>query len=152
MNLNRIGEYKGYEVFVVPRRDLTADKAENGVMYIIKEDNEIVLNGEVVASVNLDTMSVNEYNRYERRRYKFYAPTTTTSSSGDKPKVYQKGPSPAAGKRREIVTVEEVCSSQVVDPTPMDEVIDKFLADARNATVETYIKIIEIDTEGMGMA
>lgn len=148
MNLNRIGEYKGYEVFVVPRRDLTADKAENGVMYIIKEDNEIVLNGEVVASVNLDTMSVNEYNRYERRRYKFYTPPVS-STSGDKPKVYQKGPSPAAGKRREVVTVEEVCSSQVVDPTPMDEVIDKFLSDARNATVETYIKILEIDTVGM---
>lgn len=143
MNLNRIGEYKGYEVFVVPRRDLTADKAENGVMYIIKEDNEIVLNGEVVASVNLDTMSVNEYNRYERRRYKFYASPTTSTS--EKPSVSRKGPSPAAGKRREVVTVEEVCSSQVVDPTLMDEVIDKFLADARNATVETYIKIIEID-------
>lgn len=145
MNLNRIGEYKGYEVFVVPRRDLTADKAENGVMYIIKEDNEIVLNGEVVASVNLDTMSVNEYNRYERRRYKFYTPSTTSTSG------YKKGPSPAAGKRREVVTVEEVCSSQVVDPTPMDEIIDKFLADARNATVETYIKILEIDTEVMKM-
>lgn len=142
MNLNRIGEYKGYEVFVVPRRDLTADKAENGVMYIIKEDNEIVLNGEVVASVNLNTMSVNEYNRYERRRYKFYTPSTSTTGS-------RKGPSPAAGKRREVVTVEEVCSSQVVDPTPMDEVIDKFLSDARNATVETYIKILEIDTAGM---
>lgn len=150
MNLNRIGEYKGYEVFVVPRRDLTADKAENGVMYIIKEDNEIVLNGEVVASVNLDTMSVNEYNRYERRRYKFYTPPVS-SSSGDKPSVYRKGPSPAAGKRREVVTVEEVCSSQVVDPTPMDEIIDKFLSDARNATVETYIKILEIDTEAMKM-
>ena len=148
MNLNRIGEYKGYEVFVVPRKDLTVDKAENGVMYIIKEDNEIVLNGEVVASVNLDTMSVNEYNRYERRRYKFYTPPVS-SSSGDKPSVYQKGPSPAAGKRREVVTVEEVCSSQVVDPTSIDEVIDKFLADARNATVETYIKILEIDMKGM---
>ena len=139
MNLNRIGEYKGYEVFVVPRKDLTVDKAENGVMYIIKEDNEIVLNGEVVASVNLDTMSVNEYNRYARRRYKFYTPPVFSTSG------YKKGPSPAAGKRREVVTVEEVCSSQVVDPTPMDEVIDKFLADARNATVETYIKIIEIN-------
>lgn len=140
--MNRIGEYKGYEVFVVPKRDLTADKAENGVMYIIKEDNEIVLNGEIVASVNLDTMSVNEYNRHERRKYKFYP-----STSG-----YKKGPSPAAGKRREVVTVEEVCSSQVVDPTPMDEIIDKFLSDARNATVETYIKILEIDTEVMKMA
>lgn len=145
MNLNRIGEYKGYEVFVVPRKDLTADKAENGVMYIIKEDNEIVLNGEVVASVNLDTMSVNEYNRYERRRYN-YTPSTTSS---EKPSVSRKGPSPAAGKRREVVTVEEVCSSQVVDPTPMDEVIDKFLSDARNATVETYIEVLNIDIEGM---
>jgi len=143
MNLNRIGEYKGYEVFVVPRRDLTVDKAENGVMYIIKEDNEIVLNGEVVASVNLDTMSVNEYNRYERRRYKFYT-SPVSSSTGSR-----KGPSPAAGKRREVVTVEEVCSSQVVDPTPMDEVIDKFLSDARNATVETYIEVLNIDIEGM---
>ena len=145
MNLNRIGEYKGYEVFVVPRKDLTVDKAENGVMYIIKEDNEIVLNGEVVASVNLDTMSVNEYNRYERRRYKFYTPPV----SSEKPSVSRKGPSPAAGKRREVVTVEEVCSSQVVDPTPMNEVIDKFLADARNATVETYIEVLNIDIEGM---
>lgn len=141
MNLNRIGEYKGYEVFTVSKYDFNKDDAEGDVMYIVKEDNEIVLNGQVVASVNLKTMTVNEYPRSERRTYRFPKRTSVPT-----------GPSPAAGKRREVVTVEEVMRSVVVDPTPMDDVIDKFLADARNATVETYIEVLDIDIEAMKMA
>lgn len=142
MNLDRIGEYKGYEVFTVSKYDFKKEDALSDTMYIVKEDNEIVLNGQVVASVNLKTMTVNEYPRSERRTYRF--PKTRTS--------IPTGPSPAAGKRREVVTIEDVMRSTVVDPTPMDEVIDKFLADARNASVETYIQILEIDTEAMKMA
>ena len=142
MNLDRIGEYKGYEVFTVSKYDFNREDAENGTMYIVKEDNEIVLNGEVVASVNLKTMTVNEYPRSERRTYRFPKRKTSIPT----------GPSPAAGKRREVVTVEEVMRSTVVDPTPMDEVIDKFLADAREATVETYIEVLNIDLEAMKMA
>ena len=138
----RLGEYKGYDVFKISKNEIKKENCIKDTMYVISETGEMILNGEVVANVNLNEMSVEELPRSERRKYKFYS-----STSG-----YKKGPSPAAGKRREIVTVEEVCSSQVVDPTPMDEIIDKFLADARNATVETYIKIIEIDTEMMGMA
>lgn len=139
MNLDRIGEYKGYEVFTVSKYDFKKEDALSDTMYIVKEDNEIVLNGQVVASVNLKTMTVNEYPRSERRTYRF-------------PKSRVSGPSPAAGKRREVVTVEEVMRSTVVDPTPMDEVIDKFLADARNASVKTYIEVLNIDLEAMGMA
>ncbi len=138
MNLDRIGEYKGYEVFTVSKYDFNKEDAESNTMYIVKEDNEIVLNGEVVASVNLKTMTVNEYPRSERRTYRFPKPRVSSSTG-------YKGPSPAAGKRREVVTVEEVCASQVVDPTPMDDMIDKFLAAAREATIETYVDILQIE-------
>lgn len=139
MNLDRIGEYKGYEVFTVSKHDFKKEDAETNTMYIVKEDNEIVLNGEVVASVNLKTMTVNEYTRAERRTYRF--PKSRVS--------LPTGPSPAAGKRREVVTVEEVCQSVVVDPAPLDDAIDKFLADAREATIESYVGVFNANLEEM---
>jgi hypothetical protein len=134
MGLDKIGTYKGYDVFKIGQRNIKENECLNDVMYVVAETGETILNGEVVAHVDLKEMRVDELPRSERRKYKFYPSTI------EKPSV-----SRATGKRREVVSADDVLSSQIVDPTPMDEIIDKFLADARNATVETYIKIIEIN-------
>lgn len=67
----RLGEYKGYDVFKISKNEIKKENCIKDTMYVISETGEMILNGEVVANVNLNKMSVEELPRSERKPY-FY--------------------------------------------------------------------------------
>lgn len=69
MNLERIGTYKGYDVFAVGRYDIDERECVRDTMYIIKETGSVILNGEVVAKADLNKMSVDELPKSQRTKY-----------------------------------------------------------------------------------
>lgn len=69
MGLDKIGTYKGYDVFKIGQRNIKENECLNDVMYVVAETGETILNGEVVAHVDLKEMRVDELPRSERIRY-----------------------------------------------------------------------------------
>lgn len=90
MNLERIGTYKGYDVFAVGRYDIQERECMPDVMYIIKETGSVILNGEVVAKADLNKMSVDELPKSQRTRYFAKREIAKPSVSREKP-VYSRG-------------------------------------------------------------
>lgn len=90
MNLERIGTYKGYDVFVVGRYDMDERECVRDTMYIIKETGSVILNGEVVAKADLNKMSVDELPKSQRTKYFAKREAAKPLVSREKP-VYDRG-------------------------------------------------------------
>lgn len=90
MNLERIGTYKGYDVFAVGRYDIDERECVRDTMYIIKETGSVILNGEVVAKADLNKMSVDELPKSQRTKYFAKREIAKPSVSREKP-VYERG-------------------------------------------------------------
>lgn len=90
MNLERIGTYKGYDVFVVGRYDMDERECVRDTMYIIKETGSVILNGEVVAKADLNKMSVDELPKSQRTKYfaKREAAKPSSSNRGQRAKAH----------------------------------------------------------------
>jgi hypothetical protein len=69
MNLERLGRYKGYEMYLVSNREIEEDECAYDTMYVIRETGEIVFEGTVVGRADLEEMSVDEYPKRERYDY-----------------------------------------------------------------------------------
>lgn len=69
MDLERLGRYKGYEMYLVSNKDIEEDECAYDTMYVIRETGEIVFEGTVVGRADLDEMSVDEYPKRERYEY-----------------------------------------------------------------------------------
>lgn len=69
MDLERLGRYKGYEMYLVSNKDIEEDECAYDTMYVIRETGEIVFEGNVVGRADLNEMSVDEYPKYERYDY-----------------------------------------------------------------------------------
>lgn len=124
MNLNRIGTYKGYEVFVVGRYDIKEKECLPDVMYIIEETGAVVLNGEVVAKADLNKMSVDELPRSERRKY------------------FAKKPEKSRGHRAEVKMVDEYVGPEVRHVVETATVDDLFAGmDAIDKYIESALKV-----------
>ena len=95
-------------------------------LYAVAETGELVLKGEVVGKVNFNSGSVTEFDDHKCYEYHYPAEKRTT-------------------KRNVEVSAEEVCKSMVVDPTPLDEMIDSFIIAARKMTIEDYVGVFTVD-------
>lgn len=110
MNLERIGTYKGYDVFAVGRYDIDERECVRDTMYIIKETGSVILNGEVVAKADLNKMSVDELPKSQRTKYFAKREIAKPSVS----KTYERGQRAKAHVYDEVAYVpsrEEVHSS-----------------------------------------
>jgi hypothetical protein len=120
--MEHIGKYKGYEVYKVPRHEMEYNSGKT--LYAVAETGELVLKGEVVGKVNFNSGSVTEYDDHKCYEYKY---------------PRKEEPKPKRGKRAEVVTPDMVLSSQVVDPTDLDKLINEFIIAARSMTIEDYV-------------
>lgn len=91
MNLERIGTYKGYDVFAVGRYDIDERECVRDTMYIIKETGSVILNGEVVAKADLNKMSVDELPKSQRTKYFAKREIAKPSVSREKPEYSSRG-------------------------------------------------------------
>lgn len=132
--MEHIGKYKGYNVYKTPKSEMSNDQ-ERGNLYAVAETGELVLNGEVVGKVAFSSGSVTEYDDHKCYRYKY--PTRREYTYADE--------KPVRGKRAETVSVDEVCRSTVVDPTPLDEMINEFIIAARKMTIEDYTGVFNVE-------
>lgn len=121
--MEHIGKYKGYDVYKVPKCEM--ERSDSKTLYAVAETGELVLKGEVVGKVNFNSGSVTEYDDHKCYAYKY--------SRKEEPK-------PKRGKRAEVVIPDMVLSSQVVDPTDLDKLINDFIIAARSMTIEDYVK------------
>ena len=121
--MEHIGKYKGYDVYKVPKCEM--ERSDSKTLYAVAETGELVLKGEVVGKVNFNSGSVTEYDDHKCYTYKY---------------PRKEEPKPKRGKRAEIVTPDIVLSSQVVDPTDLDKLINEFIIAARAMTIEDYVK------------
>ncbi len=124
--MEHIGKYKGYDVYKVPRHEMEYNSGKT--LYAVAETGELVLKGEVVGKVNFNSGSVTEYDDHKCYAYKY--------PRKEEPKPTSK---PGRGKRAEVVTPDMVLSSQVVDPTDLDKLINEFIIAARSMTIEDYV-------------
>ncbi len=115
--MEHIGKYKGYDVYKVFHKEMKYDSAKT--LYAVAETGELVLKGEVVGKVNFNSGSVTEYDDHKCYAYQY-------------PKKKQ-------SKRAEVVSVDEVLSSQVVDPTDLDKMINDFIIAARAMEIVDYV-------------
>lgn len=99
MDLERLGRYKGYEMYLVSNCEIDEDECAYDTMYVIRETGEIVFKGEVVGRADLDAMSVDEYPKYER--YDYFEKKKEVQRELEKVKTYVE-------ERREVVEVAEV--------------------------------------------
>jgi hypothetical protein len=120
--MEHIGKYKGYEVYKVPKHEMEYN--ENRALYAVAETGELVLKGEVVGKVNFNSGSVTEFDDHKCYKYKY---------------PRKEEPKPKRGKRAEVVAPDMVLSSQVVDPTDLDKLINEFIIAARSMTIEDYV-------------
>lgn len=136
--MEHIGKYKGYNVYKTPAREMKKSQ-ERGVLYAVEETGELILNGEVVGKVNFASGSVQEYDDHKCYAYKYKEEISMQERR--KYSYTENAPvsRPGRGKRAEVVTVDEVLSSQVVDPTDLDKMINDFIAAARKATIQDYV-------------
>ena len=126
--MEHIGKYKGYDVYKTPKNEMEYN--ENKSLYAVAETGELVLKGEVVGKVNFASGSVQEYDDHKCYRYKYRKKKEEYAVS-----------KPQRGKRAEVVGVDEVLKSQVVDPTDLDKMINDFIIAARSMTIEDYVKV-----------
>lgn len=120
--MEHIGKYKGYDVYKVPKCEMEYNSGKT--LYAVAETGELVLKGEVVGKVNFNSGSVTEYDDHKCYAYKYPRKEETK---------------PKRGKRAEVVTPDMVLSSQVVDPTDLDKLINEFIIAARSMTIEDYV-------------
>lgn len=120
--MEHIGKYKGYDVYKVPKCEMEYNSGKT--LYAVAETGELVLKGEVVGKVNFNSGSVTEYDDHKCYAYKY---------------PRKEEPKPKRGKRAEVVTPDMVLSSQVVDPTDLDKLINEFIIAARSMTIEDYV-------------
>lgn len=121
--MEHIGKYKGYDVYKAPKCEM--ERSDSKTLYAVAETGELVLKGEVVGKVNFNSGSVTEYDDHKCYTYKY---------------PRKEEPKPKRGKRAEVVTPDIVLSSQVVDPTDLDKLINEFIIAARAMTIEDYVK------------
>ena len=121
--MEHIGKYKGYDVYKTPKNEMEYN--ENKSLYAVAETGELVLKGEVVGKVNFNSGSVTEFDDHKCYKYKY--PRKEESKL-------------KRGKRAEIVTPDMVLTSQVVDPTDLDKMINDFIIAARSMTIEDYVE------------
>ena len=120
--MEHIGKYKGYDVYKVPKCEM--ERSDSKTLYAVAETGELVLKGEVVGKVNFNSGSVTEYDDHKCYTYKY---------------PRKEEPKPKRGKRAEVVTPDMVLTSQVVDPTDLDKLINEFIIAARAMTIEDYV-------------
>lgn len=120
--MEHIGKYKGYDVYKVPKYEM--ERSDSKTLYAVAETGELVLKGEVVGKVNFNSGSVTEYDDHKCYTYKY---------------PRKEEPKPKRGKRAEVVTPDMVLTSQVVDPTDLDKLINEFIIAARAMTIEDYV-------------
>ncbi len=142
--MEHIGKYKGYNVYKTPKSDMSNDQ-EGGVLYAVAETGELVLNGEVVGKVAFASGSVTEFDDHKCYRYKYPTAKREAISMDERRKyMYDELPK-SRGKRAETVPVDDVCKSVLVDPTPLDEMIDSFIIAARKMTIEDYVGVFKAE-------
>lgn len=124
--MEHIGKYKGYEVYKVPHREMEYNSGKT--LYAVAETGELVLKGEVVGKVNFNSGSVTEFD--DHRCYEYQYPKKKEEYAVSKPQ---------RGKRAEVVGVDEVLKSQVVDPTDLDKMINDFIIAARKMEITDYV-------------
>ena len=122
--MEHIGKYKGYNVYKVPHREMKYDSGKT--LYAVAETGELVLKGEVVGKVNFNSGSVTEFDDHKCYEYHYPAEKRTT-------------------KRNVEASADDVCKSVVVDPTPLDEMIDSFIIAARKMTIEDYVGVFKAE-------
>ena len=130
--MEHIGKYKGYDVYKVPKHEMNYNSGKT--LYAVAETGELVLKGEVVGKVNFNSGSVTEYDDHKCYAYKY--PRKEESKPVSKP---------GRGKRAEVVTPDMVLSSQVVDPTDLDKLINEFIIAARSMTIEDYVGVFKAE-------
>lgn len=130
--MEHIGKYKGYDVYKVPKHEMEYNSGKT--LYAVAETGELVLKGEVVGKVNFNSGSVTEYDDHKCYAYKY--------PRKEEPKPVSK---PGRGKRAEVVTPDMVLSSQVVDPTDLDKLINEFIIAARSMTIEDYVGVFKAE-------
>ena len=124
--MEHIGKYKGYEVYKVPHREMKYDSGKT--LYAVAETGELVLKGEVVGKVNFNSGSVTEFD--DHKCYEYHYPAEKKEYAVSRPQ---------RGHRAEVVTVDDVCKSVVVDPTDLDDMINEFIIAARKMTITDYV-------------
>ena len=124
MNLERIGTYKGYDVFAVGRYDIDERECVRDTMYIIKETGSVILNGEVVAKADLNKMSVDELPKSQRTKYFAKREMAKPSVS----KTYERG------QRAKAHVYDEVSREEVHSSIGASEL------EAQTAEIDKYIK------------
>lgn len=117
MDLERIGRYKGYEMYGVSKYDIEEDECAYDTMYVIKETGEIVFMGDVVGIADLNAMSVDEYPK--RERYPYFEKKREVEKAVELVKKYDE-------ERK--VEVREVASTD--DLFAGMDAIDKYISDA----------------------
>lgn len=131
MNLERIGTYKGYDVFAVGRYDIDERECVRDTMYIIKETGSVILNGEVVAKADLNKMSVDELPKSQRTKYFAKREIAKPSVSREK-SVYERGYRAKAQVYDEVAYV------------PSREEVHSFIGaselEAQTAEIDKYIE------------
>lgn len=124
MNLERIGTYKGYDVFAVGRYDIDERECVRDTMYIIKETGSVILNGEVVAKADLNKMSVDELPKSQRTKYFAKREAAKPSVS----KTYERG------QRAKAHVYDEVSREEVHSSIGASEL------EAQTAEIDKYIE------------
>ena len=122
--MEHIGKYKGYDVYKVPKCEMEYNSGKT--LYAVAETGELVLKGEVVGKVNFNSGSVTEFDDHKCYEYRY-------------PRKEEPKPKPKRGKRAEVVTPDMVLTSQVIDPTDLDKLINEFIIAARSMTIEDYV-------------
>lgn len=122
--MEHIGKYKGYEVYKVPKHEMEYNSDKT--LYAVAETGELVLKGEVVGKVNFNSGSVTEFDDHKCYTYKY-------------PRKEEPVSKPKRGQRAKVVTPDMVLTSQVVDPTDLDKLINEFIIAARSMTIEDYV-------------
>lgn len=123
--MEHIGKYKGYDVYKVPKCEM--ERSDSKTLYAVAETGELVLKGEVVGKVNFNSGSVTEFDDHKCYAYKY-------------PRKEEPVSKPKRGQRAKVVTPDMVLTSQVVDPTDLDKLINEFIIAARSMTIEDYVK------------
>lgn len=135
--MEHIGKYKGYDVYKTPQKEMKP--SEERILYAVAETGELVLKNEVVGKVSFASGSVTEYDDHKCYRYKY--PRKEVSIQDRRQYSYEENvpvSRPGRGKRRDVA-VDEVLSSQVVDPTDLDKMINDFILAAREMEISDLV-------------
>ena len=130
----RLGEYKGYDVFKISKNEIKKENCIKDTMYVISETGEMILNGEVVANVNLNKMSVEELPRSERKPYFYEARPKPVYSRGQRAKtrVYDEA-------------VPSVVTAEVDNLFAGMDMIDKYIESALSRNLVSKFEIPDLE-------